>query len=311
MATRKAYGETITKLGETDERIVCLDGEVSNSTFAEIFAQKFPERFFECFIAEQNMVGMALGMSKRGLVPFVSTFAAFFTRAFDQIRMASYSKGNIKFVGSHSGVSIGEDGPSQMGLEDIAQFRAIGGAVIFYPADAVACAKLVEVAAGHSGLFYIRTTRPPTPAIYKEGSEEFKIGGSRVVKSSKNDKLTIVACGVALFEAIKAADQLAREGINVRIIDAYCVKPIDEATLAQAAAETNKTIITCEDHYFEGGLGDAVLNVFAEQALHLPGVRIYKLAVTKMPMSGKKEELLDYEGISAARIVKKIRELVG
>lgn len=306
VATRKAYGETLAKLGEINPAIVALDGEVSNSTFSEIFRDKFPDRYFEMFIAEQNMVGVALGMSKRGYIPFASTFATFFTRANDQIRMSAYSRGNIKFVGSHAGVSIGEDGPSQMGLEDFALFRAVFGSVVMCPADAVACCKLTAEAAGHEGIVYMRTNRPATPVIYK-GSEQFKIGGSKVVRSTKGDKLTIVACGVTVSEAIKAADLLHRDGVDVRVIDAYSIKPIDEATIIKAASETNNLVMTVEDHYFEGGLGDAVLNVFAQE----PKVRVYKLAVTKMPMSGKAADLLNYEGIDAAGIFKKVKELLG
>lgn len=306
VATRKAYGETLAKLGEINPAIVALDGEVSNSTFSEIFRDKFPERYFEMFIAEQNMVGVALGMSKRGYIPFVSTFATFFTRANDQIRMSAYSCGNVKFVGSHAGVSIGEDGPSQMGLEDLALFRSVFGSVVLVPSDAVSCAKLVEIALATEGLIYIRTARPATPVIYK-GSEQFKIGGSKVVRSTKGDKLTIIACGVTVSEAIKAADLLHREGIGVGVIDAYSIKPIDEATIRKAADETNNLVLTVEDHYFEGGLGDAVLNVFAQE----PKVRVYKLAVTKMPMSGTAAELLNYEGIDAAGIFKKVKELLG
>ena len=305
IATRKAYGEAVTKLASFDPRVVCLDAEVKNSTFAEIFKEKYPERFFEMFIAEQNMIGVALGLSKRGRVPFVSTFSAFLTRAFDQIRMASYSKPNIKFVGSHAGVSIGEDGPSQMGLEDIAMFRAIQESIIFYPADAIATQRLVEIAAENEGIFYIRTNRPATPVIYKE-SEGFAIGGSKVVRSSKDDKLTVVSCGVTLIEAIKAADQLAKQGMNIRVIDAYSIKPIDETTIKEAAKETGNVMITIEDHYFEGGLGDAVLNVFANENK----VKVYKLAVCKMPISGKPDELLNYEGISASAIVKKIKKIL-
>ena len=324
VATRKAYGEAITELGATDHRIVCLDAEVKNSTYAEIFMEKFPERFFEMFIAEQNMVGAALGFSKRGMIPFVSTFAAFLTRALDQIRMASYSNADVKFVGSHAGVSIGEDGPSQMGLEDISMFRSIFGSYVLCPGDAVSCRELVEVAANTKGLFYIRTARPATPVIYARG-EKFKIGGSKVIRSSKADKLTIVACGIALIESIKAADELAKLGIKVRLVDAYSVKPIDEAGIKKAARETNNLLITVEDHYAQGGLGDAVLNVFAnssqshsrsaQSSTHAHsgsvarGVRIYKLAVSKMPMSGKSEELLDYEQISQKAIVKKVLEI--
>ena len=306
IATRKAYGEALVALGEIDPRIVCLDAEVKNSTYAEMFKEKFPERFFEMFIAEQNMVGAALGFSKRGKIPFISTFAAFFTRAFDQIRMAAYSNPNIKFVGSHAGVSIGEDGPSQMGLEDLALFRAVFDSIVFCPADAAACQRLVKIAAENDGLFYIRTNRPATPVIYDRG-EEFKIGGSKVVRSSQSDKLTIVACGVTLIEAIKAADELAKQNIKTRVIDAYSVKPIDEETLKKAARQTNNAIITVEDHYFEGGLGDAVLNVFAKDHK----VIVYKLAVGKLPMSGRPDQLLDYEGISSVAIINKAREILG
>ena len=303
VATRKAYGSGLTKLGLARKDVVCLDADVKNSTYTERFKEKFPERFLEMFIAEQNMVGTALGLSARGMVPFVSTFAAFFTRAFDQIRMTAYSMGNVKFMGSHAGVSIGEDGPSQMGLEDMALFRSVFGSVVLNPADAVSCEKLVFEAAKHAGIVYIRTARPATPVIYKN-DEEFKIGGSKIVISSSQDKLTIVACGVVLIEALKAADELAKQGVNVRVIDAYSIKPIDDATLKKAARET-KAIVTIEDHYFEGGLGDAVLNVLAGEK-----VEVYKLTVSKMPMSGKPAELLDYEGISAKSIVKKVLEIL-
>ncbi|MCR4324218.1 MAG: transketolase [Candidatus Curtissbacteria bacterium] len=306
IATRKAYGEALAALGYKNTNIVSLDAEVKNSTFAEIFKDAHPERFFEMFIAEQNMVGTALGLSRRGKIPFVSTFTAFFTRAFDQIRMSVYSEANVKFVGSHAGVSIGEDGPSQMGLEDFAMFRTVFGSTVLCPADAVAAEKLVEVAVSEEGIFYIRTARFATPVIYDD-SEEFKVGGSKVVKSADSDKLTIVACGVTLFEAIKAADELEGEGMNVRVIDAYSIKPIDEEALKAAASETGGKVVTVEDHYFEGGLGDAVLNVFA----NVPNVSVHKLAVSKMPTSGKADELLDYEGISSKGIVEKVKEILG
>lgn len=306
VATRKAYGEALAALGSVNENIVCLDGEVKNSTFAEVFKEKHPERYFEMFIAEQNMAGAALGLSRRGKIPFASTFATFWTRAFDQIRMSAYSRGNIKFVGSHAGVSIGEDGPSQMGLEDIAMFRTIFGSVVLCPGDANACAKLVGEATNQEGIVYIRTNRPATPVIYKE-REEFKIGGSKVVRSTKGDKLTIVSCGVTLIEAVKAAEELAKEGISVRIIDAYSIKPIDKRGLAAAVKETNDLVITVEDHYAEGGLGDAVLAIFATD----DKVKVHKLAVSKMPMSGKGDELLEYEGISKGGIIKKVREVLG
>lgn len=305
VATRKAYGEALAKLGEINPAIIALDAEVKNSTFAQIFESKFPNRFFEMFIAEQNMVGVAQGFSKYGFIPFVSTFGVFFTRAFDQIRMAAYSNPNIKFVGSHTGVSIGEDGPSQMALEDIAMFRAILESFIFCPADAVSCAKLVEIASQVPGLFYIRCARPKTPVIY-QNNEKFEIGGSKIVRQSKEDKLTIIACGVALLEAVKAADELSAQNINVRVIDAYSIKPIDEQTLKKAAGETGGTIITVEDHYQEGGLGDAVLNVFAQSN----NVKIYKLAIFKMPFSAKPEELFNYEGISKDSIIQRVKTLL-
>jgi transketolase len=306
VATRRAFGDALVALGNYDERIVSLDGETSNSTFSEIFAKKFPERYFEMFIAEQNMVGTALGFSKRGKVPFVSTFSAFLTRAYDQIRMSAYSGANIKFVGSHSGVSIGEDGPSQMGLEEVSMFRSIFGSRVFVPADAVSCAKLVEIASKELGIFYIGTLRPPTPVIY--GSKEtFKTGGSKVLRKSARDRVTVIACGICVPEALAAADEFEKKGISVRVVDAYSIKPIDGETIKKAARETNGLVITVEDHYSEGGLGDAVLNVFADDK----GIRVVKLAVSKMPMSGKGGVLLNFEGISSKAIVSKIKEIVG
>lgn len=251
------------------------------------------------------MVGVALGMSRRGKIPFVSTFAAFFTRAFDQIRMSAISKGNIKFVGSHSGVSIGEDGPSQMGLEDFAMFRAVFASKVFCPADANATAKIVEMAARNQGIFYIRTNRPETAVIY-DGSEKFEVGGSKVLRSSNSDKVTIVSCGVTLFEALKAADKLKKDGINVRIIDAYSIKPVDGKVIIKNAKETGGHIITVEDHYFEGGLGEAVASAVSGEK----SIKIQRLAVFKMPMSGKKDELYDFEEIDFKAIVKKVEEVV-
>src|SRR3990167_2264928 len=303
IATRKAYGEALTVLAEVNPLGVSLDADVKNSTYTESFNDKYPKRFYEMFIAEQNMVSVAVGMAAMGYVPFVATFGVFLTRAFDQIRMAGYSRANVKFLGSHAGVSIGEDGPSQMALQDIAMFRTIDASTILYPADGVATWRMVVLAAENEGIFYIRTNRPATPVIYDQ-KEEFKIGGSKVVRSSKDDKLTIVACGVTLIEAIKAADELAKKKINVRVIDCYSIKPIDETALKKAAKET-KTIICVEDHYPEGGLGDAVLN-----ALSKDKVEVHKLAVSRMPMSGKSQDLLDYEGISDSAIVKKVLEVL-
>jgi len=255
------------------------------------------------YIAEQNMVGAALGLSRRGKIPFVSTFAAFFTRAFDQIRMSQYSDPNIKFVGSHAGVSIGEDGPSQMGLEDIAIFRAILNSVVLYPSDAISTEKLVEEAAKHDGIVYIRTTRKETPILYRP-AEEFTIGGSKVLRKSERDIATVIGAGVTLHEALEAYEVLKKEGIPIRIIDLYTIKPVDETTLREAATAT-KSIITVEDHYAEGGIGEAV-----KSALATSPVPIYSLSVKKKPKSGKPQELLDYEAISRVAIIKKVKELL-
>jgi len=302
-STRLAFGNAITRLGKKYPEIVVLDGEVGNSTYSEIFEKEFPNRFFQMFIAEQNMVGTALGLDKRGKIPFVPTFGAFLTRAFDQIRMSQYSEANIKFIGSHAGVSIGEDGPSQMALEDIAMFRTILNSVILYPSDAMSAEKLVEEAIKFKGIVYLRATRSATPIIYKP-NENFPIGGSKVLKKSEKDAVTVVAAGITLFEALKAYEILQKEGINIRIIDLYSVKPIDENSLKQAAKET-KAIITVEDHFAEGGIGEAVRSVFSANA-----PSIYSLAVRKMPRSGKPEELLDFEEISCKEIIKKVKGIV-
>lgn len=303
VATRKAYGAALTRIAPKFPQLVSLDGEVSNSTMAEMFAAKVPARFFEMFIAEQNMVEVALGLSLRGKLPFVSTFAAFFTRAFDQIRMSQYSHANLKFIGSHAGVSIGEDGPSQMGLEDIAMFRSILTSTVLHPCDAVSTEKLVEAAAAHEGIVYLRTMRQGTAVIYKS-DETFPIGGSKVLKQSAADRLTLVAVGATVHEALKAYDQLQREGIPVRVIDAYSIKPIDATTL-RAAADATGALVTIEDHYPAGGLGEAVLQALAAQP-----VPVTVLAVEKTPMSGTGDELRDFSGISAAAITKTVERLV-
>ncbi len=304
VATRGGYGTGLAKLGAANPNVVALDGDTKNSTYAEQFMERYPERYFEMFIAEQNLVGAGIGLAKRGKIPFVSTFAAFLSRAYDQVRMSAISQANIKYVGSHCGVSIGEDGPSQMGLEDIAMFRAIPGAVVLYPSDAVAAERLVAEAAVYEGIVYIRTSRPQTPILYPN-EEQFPLGGSKVVRESENDSVTVAAAGVTLHEALKAHDALRDEGIHIRILDVYSVKPIDAAALRKAAAETNGTLVTAEDHYSEGGLGDAVLNAVATE-----GIRVHKLAVTGMPRSGKPEELLERHGISANAIVRKIKEIL-
>ena len=301
IATREAYGTALARIGAADLRIVAVDGDTKNSTFADKFFQKFPERSTECFIAEQNMVGVATGFGARGKVPFASTFATFFTRAYDQIRVAGISQSNIKLVGSHVGVSIGEDGPSQMALEDLAMMRAIVGSTVLYPSDAVSTEKLLEQMALNKGVCFLRTSRPKTPVIYGN-DEKFPIGGAKVVR--EGDKVTIVAAGVTLFEALKAADTLKAEGINVTVIDAYSIKPLGKDVILAAAKKTGNTVITVEDHYAEGGLGDAVAG-----ELSVEGIKVHKLAVAGMPHSGKAEELLAKFGIDAAGIVKKVKSL--
>lgn len=303
VATRRAYGTALNRIAAKFPNITVLDGEVGNSTGAETFMKAHPDRSFEVFIAEQNMAGIALGLARRGKIPFISTFAAFFSRAFDQIRMSQYSDANIKFVGSHAGVSIGEDGPSQMGLEDLAMFRAIHGSVVFYPSDAVSTDRLVEVAAEIDGPVYIRTTRMDTPILYGK-DDVFVPGGSRVLRKSAEDAVTVVAAGVTLHEALAAAETLGKEGIAIRVIDLYGVKPVDEATLREAAKETG-ILLTVEDHRPEGGLGDAVRSALAPL-----GVPVHSLAVEKKPRSGKPSELLDFEEISRGAIVKTVKRLI-
>ncbi len=304
VATRGGYGTGLAKLGAANPNVVALDGDTKNSTYAEQFMNLYPDRFFEMFIAEQNLVGAGIGLAKRGKIPFVSTFAAFLSRAYDQIRMSAISQANIKYAGSHCGVSIGEDGPSQMGLEDIAMFRAIPNSVVLYPSDAVSAERLVAEAAAHEGIVYLRTSRPKTPILYGI-DESFPIGGSKVVKKSDQDKVTIVTAGITLHEALKAHETLNADGVSIRIIDLYSIKPIDTQTLLSAAADTNDTIITVEDHYPEGGLGDAVLDAVATE-----GISVHKLAVTGIPRSGKPDELLELHGISANAIVQKVKDVI-
>jgi transketolase len=305
VATREAYGNALSSLGKLNRAIVALDGDVKNSTYAERFAKACPERYVESFIAEQNMVGMAVGLAASEKIPFVSTFACFLTRAFDQIRMAAISRANVKLSGSHAGVSIGEDGPSQMGLEDLAMFRAVPGSVILYPADAVAAERCVELAAAHRGIVYIRTTRPNTPVLYGP-DEQFAIGGLKVLRESTADRATVVAAGITLHEALGAWETLRQRGVSVRVIDLYSVKPIDRPGLVTAAQATGSRLITVEDHYAGGGLGDAVL-----EAVSPEGIRVRKLAVTELPRSGKPSELLDGHGISARRIVDAVLDTTG
>jgi len=305
VATREAYGAALTKLGTANPCVVALDADVKNSTFAELFAKAHPERFFECFIAEQNMLGVAVGLATTGKIPFISSFAAFHTRAFDFIRMAAISRANLKILGTHAGVSIGEDGASQMGLEDLAMMRAIPGAVVLYPCDAVSMERLVVKAAEHAGIVYLRATRPKTAVIYAN-SEKFPIGGAKLLRQSANDAATVVAAGVTVYEALTAYEELRKQGIAIRVIDAYSVKPMARETLLEAARATRNTLIVVEDHYSDGGLGDAVLSALASEA-----VRVIKLAVPDVPLSGKPEELIAAAGISARHIVATVRRLIG
>jgi transketolase len=302
IATRHAYGTALARLAPHYPDMIALDGEVSNSTYAEFLKERHPDRFFEMFIAEQNMVGTALGLSLRGKLPFVSTFAAFFTRAADQIRMSQYSEANIKFCGSHAGVSIGEDGSSQMGLEDLSLFRSILGSTVLYPSDAVSAEKLVEEMAKHQGICYLRTTRKATPVLYRN-DEAFWIGGSKVLRSSEKDLAAVAAAGITLHEALRAYEELKKLDILVRVIDLYSVKPVDVRTLREAADATG-LIITVEDHFAEGGIADAV-----RTALSKDPVPVYSLAVRAMPKSGKPSELLDYEAISWKTIVETVKRL--
>lgn len=304
VATRNGYGNALKRIYPQFPNMVALDAEVSNSTRAEYLKDARPDRFFEMFIAEQNMVGAALGLQCRGKIPFVSSFAAFLSRAFDQIRMSRYSDANIKFVGSHAGVSIGEDGPSQMGLEDLAMFRTILSSVVLYPCDAVSTERLVKQAAAHPGIVYIRTTRGKTPILYGP-NEEFPIGGSKVLRKSEKDVATVIGAGITLHEALKAHDELEKDGLGIRVVDLYSVKPLDGKTLAEAAVDTS-FFVTVEDHYAEGGIGEAVMS--AMSGLSVP---VYSLAVRKRPKSGRPEELLDFEEISSEAIVRKIKEVVG
>ena len=300
VATREAYGTAITKLASVDARVVALDADVKNSTFSERFESAHPDRFYEFFIAEQAMIGAAMGLAARGAIPFPSTFAAFLTRAADFIRMAAISGVNIKLAGSHAGVSIGEDGPSQMALEDFAMATAQPNFAVLCPADAVATEKLVAEMARHRGPMYMRTSRPKTPVIYAN-TEAFPIGGLKVLRRSDADRATVIAAGVTLFEALKAHETLAAEGLHIRVIDLYSIQPIDAASLIAAGRETGR-LITVEDHYVVGGIGDAVARAVAPA-----GLTVTRLAVPEIPRSGKPDELIDKYGISARAIVAAMR----
>jgi transketolase len=306
VATRRAYGDALAALGSARGDVVALDGEVSNSTYAEIFAEAHPDRYFEMYIAEQQMLAAAVGLQVRGWVPFASSFAAFMSRAYDFIRMAAISRANIRLCGSHAGVSIGEDGPSQMALEDLAMMRAVHGSTVLYPSDPNQTARLVAEMADREGIVFMRTTRAATPVIYA-ATDEFPIGGSRVLR--QGDDVAIVAAGITLHESVKAADRLIAEGIDARVIDLYSVKPVDVETLRAAAEATGGRIMTVEDHWSEGGIGDAVLEALSDDG-ELPPY-VVRLAVREMPGSGKPAELLAAAGIDADHIAQAARALVG
>ena len=308
IATRKAYGEAIAALGAARADVVVLDAEVSNSTHAEDFKKTAPERFFEMYIAEQRMVAVAVGMQVVGFVPFASTFAAFFTRAYDFIRMAAISRADIRLSGSHAGVSIGEDGPSQMALKDLAMMRAVHGSTVLYPCDGNQTAKLVAAMADLRGIAYIRTTREKTALLYRP-DDDFPIGGSRVVRGGgADDRVTVVAAGITVHESVKAADELAKAGVKIRLIDAYSVKPLDEHGIAKAVRETGGRLVVVEDHWTEGGLGDAV--VAGLVGLGVKDIALRHLAVHEMPSSGKPAELLEAAGIAARDIAAAVRALL-
>ena len=314
VATRQAYGDALKALGAARPDIVVTDAEVSNSTMAEVFKFAFPDRFFEMWIAEQQMVATAVGLSVRGYTPFASTFGAFMSRAYDFIRMASISRASIRLCGSHAGVSIGEDGPSQMALEDLAMMRAIHDSTVLYPSDPNQTAQLVAAMADQQGVSYIRTTREKTPVLY-ESTEQFRIGGCKVVRESGDDRVTVIGAGITLHEAVKAADELAGEGINIRVVDLYSVKPVDYDTVHAAVAATGGRVVVVEDHWGEGGLGSAILECFAT---HTPSqedfatdFRMTHLHPTELAGSATPAQQLAVAGIDAAHIVAAVKAMVG
>jgi transketolase len=306
-ATRRAYGEALAALGDARDDVVAMDGEVSNSTFSGLFAERHPERFFEIFVAEQQMIAAAIGFDVRGLKPFTSAFAAFFSRAYDFIRMAAISRASLRIVGSHAGVATGEDGPSQMALEDLAMFRAVYGSTVLYPSDANQTAKLVELAADKPGIIYLRTTRADTPVIYPAGTS-FSIGGSRLLRATPDDDITVAAAGITVHEALKASELLAEARIRARVLDLYSVKPLDRDAVFESVRATGGRLVTVEDHWPEGGLGDAVLDALADSGLPL---KVVKLAVRGLPGSGRPAELLHQAGVDAEAIVGAVETLLG
>ena len=306
VATREAYGCALKRLAAVNPNIVAISGDVKNSTFSEIFGDAYPDRFFQGYIAEQNMVSAGVGLAAQGKVPFLDTFACFLSRAFDQVRMAAISRSNIRLCGSHCGVSIGEDGPSQMALEDLAMFRAVHGSTVFYPCDAISTERLTEIMARREGICYLRTSRPKTPLVYSV-DEKFPVPGFKVLRQGSNDRATVIGAGVTLHEALKADDELKAQNLGVRVIDLYCVKPLDGKALAEQVEATGGRLVTVEDHFPEGGIGEAVLAAMAGVGAAPKQVR--QLAITAMPHSGKPDELVDAFGISAKHIVQTVRSM--
>jgi len=304
IATREAFGAALPQLGAIDRRVVAVDADVKNSTYTEKFEKAYPDRFFQTFIAEQAMIGVSMGMASRGAIPFPTTFACFLERGADFIRMAGISNLNIKLAGTHCGVSIGEDGPSQMALEDLAMVRGLPNATVLYPCDAVSTERLLAVAAATRGPAYLRLSRPKTPVIYGN-DEQFPVGGSKTLRKSDKDQVVVVAAGVTVFEALKAHDALAKENVHVRVVDAYSVQPIDRDGIVAAAKASGGRVITVEDHYAHGGLGDAV-----SEAVSNDGVRVQRLAVREIPRSGQPDELIDRYGISARAIADAVRTML-
>jgi transketolase len=306
VATREAYGFALKRLGKVNPHIVAMSGDVMNSTFSEMFDKAYPDHFFQGYIAEQNLVSTGVGLAARGKVPFLDTFACFLSRAYDNVRMAAVSRANINLCGSHCGVSIGEDGPSQMALEDIAMFRAISGSEVFYPSDAVSTERLTEHMAKRAGINYLRTSRPKMPILYSK-DEKFAVPGFKVLRQSAQDKATVIGAGVTLHEALKAFEQLKSQGIAIRVIDLYCVKPLDGKAIAEQIKATAGCLVTVEDHWPEGGLGEGVLAALAQAGVSPTKFKL--LAVTGMPHSGKPEELVDAFGISARHIIEAVRAM--
>jgi transketolase len=305
VAGRRAYGEALAALGDAEPRVIAMDGEVSNSTYSELFRRSHPERYLEMYVAEQQMVAAAIGLQARDFIPFASTFAAFWSRAYDFIRMAAISGADMRLVGSHTGVTVGEDGPSQMALEDIAAFRAVHGSTVLVTSDANQTAWLVAELAGRSGVAYLRTLRMATPVIYAPG-ETFPIGGSRTLRSSDRDRVALLAAGATVHEALAAADALSERGIAARVLDLYSIKPLDSHAVATAARATG-AVVVAEDHWAEGGLGDAVLAALADHDVHVP---IRRLAVHEMPTSGAAAELLRWAGIDRGGIARAALDLI-